>query len=150
MARQPTRTAAPPGAGPDLALRRRPCSAVEAPADDIVLGTGTQLLAVLPDAVIAVDSDGRILFGNSRAEALFGYPADTLAGRVVDSLFRGGRERPTGACSPSMPGPRRSARRAQVSNWWRSGPTEPRSRWTPASARCCRASGRWCSPPFGS
>jgi PAS domain S-box-containing protein len=44
------------------------------------------LLAVMPDAAVAVDGDGRIVAVNARAEDLFGYPAEELVGRAVELL----------------------------------------------------------------
>jgi two-component system sensor kinase FixL len=47
------------------------------------------LLAVLdavPDAILGVDGDGRVLFVNRPAARLFGYPAADLVGRPVELL----------------------------------------------------------------
>ena len=44
------------------------------------------LLEAAPDAIIAVDSAGRIVFANTQAGRLFGYTTDELIGQAVDSL----------------------------------------------------------------
>jgi PAS domain S-box-containing protein len=44
------------------------------------------LLEAAPDAIIEVDSDGRILTMNARTEQLFGYDRNELRGRTVDAL----------------------------------------------------------------
>ncbi|HZU39673.1 MAG TPA: diguanylate cyclase [Solirubrobacteraceae bacterium] len=45
------------------------------------------ILEGLPDAVVASARDGRIVFVNSRAEELFGYPRQELLGRPVSILW---------------------------------------------------------------
>src|SRR5581483_5390999 len=45
------------------------------------------LLESLPDAVVAADRDGRIVFVNALAEQLFGYPRDELIGQPVQTLW---------------------------------------------------------------
>jgi diguanylate cyclase (GGDEF)-like protein/PAS domain S-box-containing protein len=45
------------------------------------------ILEGLPDAVVAAASDGRIVYVNELAEALFGYPRDELIGRDVHMLW---------------------------------------------------------------
>jgi diguanylate cyclase (GGDEF)-like protein/PAS domain S-box-containing protein len=45
------------------------------------------LLEGLPDAVVAATGDGRIVFVNSLAEELFGYPRDELLGQQVAALW---------------------------------------------------------------
>ena len=51
------------------------------------------LLEAAPDAMVVVDSDGRILFVNARTEILFGYGRQHLLGQSVEMLvptrFRG-------------------------------------------------------------
>jgi len=44
------------------------------------------LLQAAPDAILAVDEDGRILFANAQAERLFGYSRAELMGQSVDVL----------------------------------------------------------------
>jgi len=44
------------------------------------------LLEAAPDAMVCVDSDGRIVLVNAEAERLFGYPRDELAGQLVEIL----------------------------------------------------------------
>jgi PAS domain S-box-containing protein len=39
-----------------------------------------------PDGVVIVDAGGVIVYANDQAEALFGYPADELVGRVIEVL----------------------------------------------------------------
>lgn len=45
------------------------------------------VLETVSDAVIAVDLDGRILYWNPAAEALFGYTADEMLGELPHRLF---------------------------------------------------------------
>ncbi|MCH7653644.1 MAG: PAS domain S-box protein [Chloroflexi bacterium] len=45
-----------------------------------------QTLQAMPDAVIAVDSNGEIRFLNSPAEAMTGYACEELLGQRVDVL----------------------------------------------------------------
>jgi diguanylate cyclase (GGDEF)-like protein/PAS domain S-box-containing protein len=45
------------------------------------------ILESLPDAVVAADRSGRIVFVNALAEELFGYPRGELLGRPVQSLW---------------------------------------------------------------
>jgi len=47
------------------------------------------LLEVLPDAILAVDSDGTIVQVNSQAQALFGYDCEELIGQKVEILVPG-------------------------------------------------------------
>ena len=44
------------------------------------------LLEAAPDAIVGVDSDGRIRLVNAQAEALFGYTRDELLGQPVEIL----------------------------------------------------------------
>jgi PAS domain S-box-containing protein len=44
------------------------------------------LLEAAPDAMVCVDSDGRIVLVNAQAERLFGYPREELAGQLVEML----------------------------------------------------------------
>ncbi|MGB8752698.1 MAG: PAS domain-containing protein, partial [Candidatus Sulfotelmatobacter sp.] len=44
------------------------------------------LLETLPDAIVAVDSDGTIVQINSQTEGLFGYDRDELIGQKVEVL----------------------------------------------------------------
>lgn len=48
--------------------------------------SSTQLLEVLPDAVLIEDAEGRIRFANRRAVDLYGYPHADLIGMPVDKL----------------------------------------------------------------
>jgi diguanylate cyclase (GGDEF)-like protein/PAS domain S-box-containing protein len=45
------------------------------------------ILERLPDAVVAADRSGRIVFVNALAEELFGYPRDELLGQPVETLW---------------------------------------------------------------
>jgi two-component system, cell cycle sensor histidine kinase and response regulator CckA len=45
------------------------------------------VLEGLPDATVAAQSDGRIIFVNTRAEELFGYTRDELLGQPVEVLW---------------------------------------------------------------
>jgi diguanylate cyclase (GGDEF)-like protein/PAS domain S-box-containing protein len=45
------------------------------------------ILERLPDAVVAADRAGRIVFVNALAEELFGYPRDELLGQPVQTLW---------------------------------------------------------------
>src|SRR4051812_12034932 len=55
-------------------------------ADKLLLAPGP-VLDGLPDAVVAAASDGRIVYVNELAEALFGYPPGELIGKAVQSLW---------------------------------------------------------------
>ncbi|HUO48962.1 MAG TPA: PAS domain S-box protein, partial [Acidimicrobiales bacterium] len=62
-------------------------------------------LALVPDAAIVVDADGRIVAANEQALAMFGYGADDLLGRPIEALvperFRHGHRQHRGAYSES-------------------------------------------------
>ena len=45
-----------------------------------------QLLETAPDAILAVDGDGRIAVVNAQTERLFGYARDELIGEPVEIL----------------------------------------------------------------
>ena len=49
-------------------------------------GIREQLLEALPDAVFVVAADGRIVFVNAQAVALFGYERDELEGQPIERL----------------------------------------------------------------
>jgi PAS domain S-box-containing protein len=44
-------------------------------------------LAVMPDAAVVVDGDGRIRAVNQHTEKLFGYPAEKLLGQPIEALI---------------------------------------------------------------
>ncbi|MCF7220359.1 PAS domain S-box protein [Marilutibacter chinensis] len=46
-----------------------------------------QLFELIPDAMIVVDREGRIVRANSHAERLFGYPAGDLEGLSIEALM---------------------------------------------------------------
>ena len=48
------------------------------------------LLEAAPDAMVCVDSGGRIVLVNAQAERLFGYPREELAGQLVEILVPDG------------------------------------------------------------
>jgi PAS domain S-box-containing protein len=52
------------------------------PTDDVLRG----LLAAAPDALVAVNADGLIVFVNDQAERLFGWPVEELVGKQVEDL----------------------------------------------------------------
>jgi diguanylate cyclase (GGDEF)-like protein/PAS domain S-box-containing protein len=54
---------------------------------DNLLVAPAAILESLPDAVVAADRDGRIVFVNALAEELFGYPRDELIGQPVQTLW---------------------------------------------------------------
>ena len=54
---------------------------------DPLLVTPAAVLEGLPDAVVAAARDGRIVFANSLAEELFGYPKRELLGQPVQMLW---------------------------------------------------------------
>src|SRR5690242_19150763 len=54
--------------------------------DDLLVAPAA-ILERLPDAVVAADRTGRIVFVNALAEELFGYPRDELLGQPVQSLW---------------------------------------------------------------
>ena len=56
-------------------------------AHDEPLLAPAAILERLPDAVVAIASDGRIVFVNALAEALFGYPREELLGQPVQMLW---------------------------------------------------------------
>src|SRR5690348_4648779 len=47
----------------------------------------TRLLDAAPDAIVVVDSGGRIVFSNRQAETLFGYSRSELLGHGLDRLI---------------------------------------------------------------
>jgi PAS domain S-box-containing protein len=49
-------------------------------------GIREQLLEALPDAVFVVAADGRIVFVNAQAQALFGYAREDLVGQLIEML----------------------------------------------------------------
>jgi PAS domain S-box-containing protein len=44
------------------------------------------VLEAAPDAMVCVDSGGRIVLVNAEAERMFGYPREELAGQPVEIL----------------------------------------------------------------
>ena len=46
-----------------------------------------QLFDSIPDALIVVDDEGRIVIANAQAELLFGYPPDGLGGLPIEALM---------------------------------------------------------------
>lgn len=52
------------------------------PSDEVLRG----LVSAAPDALLAVDSAGTIVYANEQAEILFDWPPGSLAGREVEAL----------------------------------------------------------------
>jgi len=52
------------------------------PTEDLMRG----LLSAAPDALLAVNADGHIVYANAQAEHLFGWPREELMGKPVESL----------------------------------------------------------------
>jgi len=53
---------------------------------DEAASTGAALLDAVPDAVVAIDAAGRLVYANAPAERMFGYLRDELLGRPVELL----------------------------------------------------------------
>src|ERR671932_773179 len=72
-------------------------SSVTGPTDgNGVLAAPVAVLEALPDAVVAIDRSGSIVFANAVAEDLFGYPRRQMIGEPVQKLWaRSVRERYT-------------------------------------------------------
>jgi diguanylate cyclase (GGDEF)-like protein/PAS domain S-box-containing protein len=70
----------------DRAYQQSEAGAADGEIDGIMLAPAT-LLEGLPDAVVATGRDERIVFANSLAEELFGYPREELIGRPVQTLW---------------------------------------------------------------
>jgi PAS domain S-box-containing protein len=51
--------------------------------------TFERLLDLLPDSILAIDADGRILFANEHLVRLFGYSRSELAGQAIEILVPG-------------------------------------------------------------
>jgi diguanylate cyclase (GGDEF)-like protein/PAS domain S-box-containing protein len=65
-----------------------PSGGISAPGDDAdLLVAPAAVLEGLPDAVVAMDRDGRIVFANGLAEELFGYAREELLGRPATMLW---------------------------------------------------------------
>lgn len=89
-----------------------------------------QLFESVPDALVIVDGDGRILMANRNATHLFGYPDGALVGRAVEDLmpddvrarhkgFRAGymqhpRVRPMGSSGMTLVGLKRGCQQFPV------------------------------------
>src|SRR5437764_1235448 len=46
----------------------------------------TELVEAAPDAIVAVDTDGRIVLANHQTETLFGYAKDERIGQTIEIL----------------------------------------------------------------
>src|SRR5688572_27045922 len=82
-----------------------------------------QLFQLVPDALVLVDSEGRIVEANAQADTMFGYPRGGLIGLAVeqllpesargrhgqhrDSYMKNPRVRPMGASGQALIGQRR-------------------------------------------
>jgi PAS domain S-box-containing protein len=56
-------------------------------ATDVAGGHAAPILEASPNAILAVDAAGRILYANARAVDLFGFTRDELVGAGVDTLL---------------------------------------------------------------
>jgi diguanylate cyclase (GGDEF)-like protein/PAS domain S-box-containing protein len=70
---------------PAQPARRRPRRRTAALGEPLLAPAA--ILEGLPDAVVASTPDGRIVFVNARAEALFGYTREELLGQPVEVLW---------------------------------------------------------------
>ena len=95
------------------------------------------LLEAAPDAMVCVDSGGRIVLVNAQAERLFGYPREELAGQLVEILVPDASKAGHPPCAlgtPQIPCPGWSARAwtcpAAAAT---APPSPPRSPWPPST-----------------
>jgi len=65
---------------------RRPLKAGRHPSRKVSTLKNLELFEHAPDAMIAVDADGRIVFANSQTEKLFGYTSAELLGQSIELL----------------------------------------------------------------
>lgn len=70
-----------PQGGTHQQIRRTPPSGASPPPVNVA-----ELLEALPDAIVMVDADGRIVYGNSLLEQLSGYPVQELMGKPIELL----------------------------------------------------------------
>jgi PAS domain S-box-containing protein len=56
------------------------------------------LLEAVPDAMVCIAADGRVVLVNAEAERLFGYEREELIGQLVEILVP--EDRPRGAPGP--------------------------------------------------
>jgi PAS domain S-box-containing protein len=61
-------------------------NAPESGRDDAHAALYRSVVECAPDAVVVVDTDGRIILANERAQALFGYASDELLGQRIELL----------------------------------------------------------------
>jgi len=76
-----------------------------------------EILAVLSrttDGVYAVDRDQRIIFWNTAAERMLGYPADEIIGRPCHEIFHGEPRPGCLHCQPNCPVMRAASRHESV------------------------------------
>jgi PAS domain S-box-containing protein len=97
-------------------------------ADDNFIALLETLLDAAPDAMMCVDSDGRIVLANAQVEMLFGYRPRELTGQPVEMLVPDGA-RPAhpahrAACGAD-PGPRSLGTRTGLAGRRRDGSTFP-------------------------
>ena len=83
------------------------------------------ILEGLPDAVVAMAPDGRIVYVNGLAEELFGYAREELVGRSVEMLSASGCASAT--CATCSSTSRRRTRCASPPRPGESGATAPSS-----------------------
>ena len=66
---------------------------VAAPAGDLSDAVMQTLAEESPDAIVVVDAQGRVVWGNHQTEQLFGYGRAELLGQPVELLLPGGAQR---------------------------------------------------------
>jgi len=71
----------------DMGLLRRLASHIAGNAPERVLPNPIDLLNSMPDGIVIVDTEGRIVAVNSQAEILFGYGRQELIGQAVEILI---------------------------------------------------------------
>ncbi|HEY9096606.1 MAG TPA: PAS domain S-box protein [Hydrogenophaga sp.] len=69
--------------GAHLLFRRRQAQESQAKSE----AHTRQLLESTPDAIVATDTSGTVVFSNEHAQLMFGYERDELLGKNVDSLI---------------------------------------------------------------
>lgn len=60
---------------------------MNSPCHPVAAASGSDLLALVGDAVVSIDAEGRVLLFNRAAEEIFGYAAGEMIGRPVETLL---------------------------------------------------------------